>query len=98
MLTLKIPKEDDKLMKTLIIGIDGATFDIMLPLIKNGQLPNIGRFVKNGVYGNLRSVFPPVTFPAWHSFHKIEYSMFCWIFTCFKRGPCRECNWRKYTS
>jgi len=55
-------------MKTLIIGIDGATFDIILPMIKAGQLPNIDKLVKNGVYGNLKSVFPPVTFPAWTSF------------------------------
>jgi predicted AlkP superfamily phosphohydrolase/phosphomutase len=54
-------------MKTLIIGIDGATFNILLPMIKKGQLPNISKMLNNGVYGDLRSIFPPITFPAWTS-------------------------------
>jgi predicted AlkP superfamily phosphohydrolase/phosphomutase len=54
-------------MKAIIIGIDGATFDIILPMIRNGKLPNISRLIKNGIYSNLKSVFPPITFPAWTS-------------------------------
>lgn len=55
-------------MKTLLIGIDGATMDVIKPMVSSGQLPHIARLMNNGVYGNLRSVFPPVTFPAWTSF------------------------------
>ncbi len=51
-----------------MIGIDGATFDIISPMMEGGELPNIARLMKGGVSGRLRSVFPPVTLPAWTSF------------------------------
>jgi len=51
--------------KLIVFGLDGATFDIILPLVKEGKLPNIERLIKNGVYGTLESSIPPVTFPAW---------------------------------
>ena len=54
-------------MKTIIIGIDGGTWDVMLPLIKKGKLPNIARLMETGVWGNLHSTYPPITVPAWVS-------------------------------
>jgi len=54
-------------MKTIIIGIDGGTWDVMLPLIKKGELPNIARLMETGVWGNLHSTYPPITVPAWVS-------------------------------
>ena len=52
----------------LVIGLDGATFDVIRPLVHNGKLPTIERLMKNGVYGDLISTIPPVTSPAWPSF------------------------------
>lgn len=54
--------------KVCVIGIDGATFDIIEPLIKMGELPNLEKLVSEGVHGNLASVYPPMTAPAWVSF------------------------------
>jgi len=54
--------------KILLIGIDGATFDLLNPWINNGLLPNIKRVIENGAYGKLRSTIPPVTGTAWPSF------------------------------
>ena len=54
-------------MKTIIIGIDGGTWDVMLPLIEQGKLPNIARLMENGAWGNLHSTYPPITIPAWVS-------------------------------
>lgn len=54
--------------KVFVIGIDSATFDVIEPLMKQGELPNILKLVKNGCSGPLRSTFPPVTPPAWVSF------------------------------
>lgn len=54
--------------KLVIVGIDGATFDIILPMVKNGELPTLGRLIENGVYGELNSTIPPMTPPAWSSF------------------------------
>jgi predicted AlkP superfamily phosphohydrolase/phosphomutase len=56
------------LMKLLIIGIDGATFDLIHPWVDAGYLPNLARLMSNGVYGNLASTLPPVTSPAWPTF------------------------------
>ncbi len=53
--------------KTLIIGLDGATFDVIDPLVREGVLPTIGRLKASGVSAPLTSVYPPVTGPAWVS-------------------------------
>ena len=55
-------------MKLLIIGIDGATFDLVKPWAEAGYLPNLARLMDNGVYANLASTLPPVTSPAWPTF------------------------------
>lgn len=52
----------------LVIGIDGATFDQILPLVEQGKLPHIGAILRRGSWGPLRSTIPPVTAPAWSSF------------------------------
>ncbi len=54
--------------KVLIIGLDGATFDIINPLIREGKLPNIASLMKNGMSAPLISTIPPITAPAWTSF------------------------------
>lgn len=54
--------------KILIIGIDGGTFDIIRPLVQQGDLPNIAALMKAGVSSELVSTVPPVTAPAWVSF------------------------------
>jgi predicted AlkP superfamily phosphohydrolase/phosphomutase len=53
--------------RSFIIGVDGATLDVMGPLLERGVLPNFARFVKGGVHGLLRSTFPPLSPPAWIS-------------------------------
>jgi predicted AlkP superfamily phosphohydrolase/phosphomutase len=54
--------------KCLVIGLDGATFDILTPLMDRGLMPNLKRIVGQGSSGNLHSVTPPVSGPAWVSF------------------------------
>lgn len=54
--------------KLVIVGLDGAEFDIIKPLARRGKLPFLNEFMKNGVHGLLRSTCPPVTAPAWTSF------------------------------
>ena len=51
--------------RTLLIGLDGATWDVLNPLIQDGTLPNIKRIIEEGVSGELRSIIPPVTGPSW---------------------------------
>ena len=54
--------------KVLVIGWDGATFDILHPMIKDGDLPTLSHLIQNGSSGILRSVYPPSSAPAWSSF------------------------------
>lgn len=54
--------------KVLIFGIDGGTWDIILPLIHEGELPHLKEMLKAGASGVLHSSFPPVTATAWASF------------------------------
>lgn len=54
--------------RVFVLGLDGATWDLMDPWIADGKLPNLGRLVQNGASGPLRSTIHPVTTPAWTSF------------------------------
>ena len=53
--------------KVIIIGIDGATFDIILPMMKRGELPTFKNIIDKGAWGRLMSTYPPHTVPAWAS-------------------------------
>lgn len=55
-------------MHTLIIGLDGATFDWVLPLAQRGLLPNLHKLIETGSWGRLASTVPPFTATAWSSF------------------------------
>lgn len=50
-----------------IIGIDGATYDIIRPMVADGELPHIARILSEGSSGELASTEPPITPPAWVS-------------------------------
>ena len=52
-------------MKVFVLGLDGATWDVLEPLIHDGLLPNLARLRKQGAWGSLRSVFPPLSPVAW---------------------------------
>lgn len=52
-------------MKTFVIGLDGATYNILDPLFEEGRLPNLASLIEQGVSGTLESTVPPATYPAW---------------------------------
>ena len=54
--------------KILIVGLDAATFDLIGPWVAGGKLPNLEALMKNGAWGRLASILPPITPPAWTSF------------------------------
>lgn len=51
--------------KLVLIGLDGATFRVLRPLVKAGAMPILARFLEEGASGTLLSTHPPVTCPAW---------------------------------
>ncbi len=54
--------------KLIIIGLDGATFRIINPLLTKNFLPNFKYLIENGVAFPLLSTIPYATIPAWPSF------------------------------
>lgn len=53
--------------KVLLVGLDGATFDVITPLCQEGVLPTLSRLMSEGAWGELRSTIPPTTAPAFAS-------------------------------
>src|SRR5215218_7921627 len=53
--------------KVLVIGVDGATFDLIDPWVAEGRLPNFGRMLREGARGMLQSTVIPNSFPGWTS-------------------------------
>ncbi|MBI5866558.1 MAG: alkaline phosphatase family protein [Planctomycetes bacterium] len=54
--------------RLLIIGLDGATFDVLDPMMAAGRMPNLKYFVEQGAAGILHSTKPPITPAAWTTF------------------------------
>ncbi len=53
--------------RVFVLGLDGATFDIIDPMIERGELPNFTRLLSEGVRGTLLSTIPPNSSVAWSS-------------------------------
>ncbi|MFT5440965.1 MAG: putative AlkP superfamily phosphohydrolase/phosphomutase [Myxococcota bacterium] len=62
------PRQTQPIERLLVLGLDGATFDVIHPMIADGKLPNLKAFMESGTWAPLASTSPPVTFPAWSSF------------------------------
>ena len=54
--------------RLLVVGLDGASFDVLEPLIAAGRLPYLAGLLASGQSGPLPSTVPPMSFPAWSSF------------------------------
>jgi len=52
-------------LKAFLLGLDGATFDLLRPWLEAGHLPHLARLTQQGVWGELESTRPPTTAPAW---------------------------------
>jgi predicted AlkP superfamily phosphohydrolase/phosphomutase len=47
--------------------LDGATFDIINPLVASGRMPVLARMMREGSHAPLRSTILPNSFPGWAS-------------------------------
>ena len=54
--------------KVVIVGLDGATLDLIQPWAAAGVMPTFKRLMDRGAFGKLRSTIPPITPTAWSSF------------------------------
>lgn len=53
------------LIKNIILGIDGGSFQQISPLIHKGKLPNLSKMMAKGFFSALQVTIPPVTVPSW---------------------------------
>ena len=53
--------------KLVILGMDGATWNVLSPLIEQNKLPNLKKLRENSAWAYLDSTVPPLTPPAWTS-------------------------------
>ena len=54
-------------MRTLILGLDGADWRVVGPLLNSGQLPTLRHLMERGSHGTLASTIPPSAPSAWTS-------------------------------
>jgi len=54
--------------RVLVIGLDGATFDLIGPWIEEGKMPTLQGLMKEGASGILTTTLPPISSSAWVSF------------------------------
>jgi predicted AlkP superfamily phosphohydrolase/phosphomutase len=54
-------------MRTVLIGLDGATFNLLDPLMEQGVMPSLQEFMARGTRAELRSTHVPLTPVAWTS-------------------------------
>lgn len=73
--------------RVMVVGLDGATFDLIEPWAQAGHLPTFRRLMAEGAYGSLHSTIPPMTAPAWTSFmtgkNPGKHGLYDWI---YRRG------------
>lgn len=53
--------------KFVLIGIDGATFDVIDPLLHGGKLPHLARVINRGCRAKLESLIIPTSPLSWSS-------------------------------
>jgi len=56
-----------KKLRVVVIGIDGATWNLIKPWAEEGKLPTFKKFIEEGAWGSLESTIPPSSAPAWVS-------------------------------
>jgi predicted AlkP superfamily phosphohydrolase/phosphomutase len=54
--------------ETIVLGLDGANWDLLGPWLEEGRLPNISQLSETGVTADLKSCLPPVTCPNWRCY------------------------------
>ena len=53
--------------RQLLIGWDAADWKILHPLLGKGEMPNLARLLSEGAWGNIATVYPPLSPMLWTS-------------------------------
>ena len=54
--------------RVVVVGLDGATFDLIEPWASQGKLPTFRKLMAGGAWGRMNTTVPPLTPCAWSSF------------------------------
>lgn len=65
--------ELDRPLHLLVVGLDSATMDVLLPLAEQGRLPFFDAVLRNGAAGRLGSLTPTIPAPLWTSLATGKY-------------------------
>lgn len=76
--------------RLLVIGLDGASFNVLDALIEKGYLPNVAKLIARGARAGLETTFPPITAVAWSTFMTGKNPGKHGIFEFVKRNQDRE--------
>lgn len=76
--------------RVLVIGLDGATFDVLKPLADAGVMPNVARLLSDSALAELNSTAPAITPTAWTTFQTgcepSEHGIFDYRYLEHERG------------
>src|SRR5262245_25748358 len=53
--------------RVVLIGLDGASWNLLAPMVESGELPNFKALMDRGVSADLASVEPYLSPPVWTS-------------------------------
>jgi arylsulfatase A-like enzyme len=53
--------------RVLLVGVDGLEWDVLLPLMRAGRLPNLSALAREGTYGTLQTLIPTESPRIWTS-------------------------------
>lgn len=53
--------------KVLVIGWDAADWKVIYPLIEQGKMPTLAKFISEGVHGKIKTLDPPLSPMLWTS-------------------------------
>lgn len=76
--------------RLLVIGLDGASFNVLDALFEKRYLPNLAKLIANGARADLETTFPPITAVAWSTFMTGKNPGKHGIFEFVKRDGNRE--------
>lgn len=90
---MNLPLEDRSMAdrasarRVLAIGLDGATFNVIEPLVSQGRLPTLARLIREGAHAPLRSTVQPSSEQAWASFMSGVQNGKHGVFSFVRRRP-----------
>lgn len=60
-----VPRRDPFVHRLFVFALDGATWDLLDPLLAAGETPNLARLVESGVRADLRTLEPTLSPAIW---------------------------------